>query len=458
MHANQNHAILAKAKPMKPSCDDAQAEPSAVGRFPRLSMLLWHRTVWSPVIVLVAALSIDISSAQTSLINGANQTGTIFTNTTADSYTFTANKGDNIVLRLGTTGFTGNLDLHGPDGALLKTAASATAAAISYTATDSGTFTVLVSSYFSAGTGSYVLRLAQFPEAFIVPAGDEGGPMTNGGNHAGTNSLADLDMWSFTATAGDNIVLRLGTTGFAGNLNLYGPNGALLKTATSGTDTELDYTATNTGTFTALVYSYFADGTGTYVLHLAEFPEAFIVPAGDEGGPMAGVAQYYGTITLGDLDIWAFTACTGDSISLRLNPTNFTGNLNLYGPNGALLNTAASATAAEISYTTTNCGTFTVLVSSYSLVGTGTYGLTANGLSDELRVCSPAINGANLTLNGVGGTSNADFVLYSTTNVATPFGLWTPILTNHFDQFGVFNYTTGFNRALPQTYFRITMP
>ena len=281
MQANQNHAILAKADATKLSCPDAPAEPSAGGHSTVLSMKLWHRTVWSPVIVLVAALSIDISSAQTSLINGANQTGTIFTNTTADSYTFTANKGD-------------------------------------------------------------------------------------------------------------NIVLRLGTTGFAGNLNLYGPNGALLKTATSGTDTELDYTATNTGTFTALVYSYFADGTGTYVLHLAEFPEAFIVPAGDEGGPMAGVAQYYGTITLGDLDIWAFTACTGDSISLRLNPTNFTGNLNLYGPNGALLNTAASATAAEINYITTNCGTFTVLVSSDSLGGTGTYGLTANGLSDELRVWARA--------------------------------------------------------------------
>ena len=35
-------------------------------------------------------------------------------------------------------------------------------------------------------------------------------------------------MWSFTANKGDSINVRLGTT-FAGNLELYGPTGALLK-------------------------------------------------------------------------------------------------------------------------------------------------------------------------------------------------------------------------------------
>src|SRR5207248_2327084 len=136
--------------------------------------------------------------------------------------------------------------------------------------------------------------------------------------YAGTNALGDLDMWSFTANAGDNIVLRLGTTGFDGDINLYGPNGALLKTAVSGTDAELDYTATNSGTFTALVRSYFPAGTGTYVLHLAQFPEAFVVPAGDEGPPRRYSDDYPGTNALGDLDMWSFTASAGDNIVLRL--------------------------------------------------------------------------------------------------------------------------------------------
>jgi len=388
------------------------------------------------------------------MTNGGNYAGTNSLGD-LDLWSFTANAGDNLVLRLGTMGFDGNLNLYGPNGVLLKTTASGVDAEIDVTATNSGTFTALVSSYTSGGTGTYVLHLAQFPEPFIVPTGDEGGPMTSGGNYGGTNSLGDLDLWSFTANAGDNLVLRLGTTGFDGNLNLYGPNGALLKTAASGVDAEIEITATNSGTFTALVSSYTSGGTGTYVLHLARFPGAFIVPPGDAGGPMTNAGNYAGTISLGGLDLWAFTACIGDPVNLRLSPTNFTGSLNLYGPNGALLSTAASSTAAIINYTPTNCGTFTVLVSSYASGGTGTYGLSANGLSDGLKLCRPSIKGTTLTLNGVGGITNGGFLLFTTTNVAQPADLWTPILTNRFDQFGVLTYTNVYSPGLRQQYFRL---
>jgi len=373
-------------------------------------------------------------------------------------WSVTANAGDNLVLRLGTTGFDGNLRLYGPNGALLKTAASGTDAELDFTATNSGTFTALVSSYTSGGTGTYALHLAQFPEPFIVPAGEAGGPMTNGGSYTRTLALGDLNLWSVTANAGDNLVLRLGTTGFDGNLRLYGPNGALLKTAASGADAELDFTATNSGTFTALVSSYASGGTGTYDLHLAQFPEAFMVPAGGGGGPMTGAYNYPGTIALAGENIWAFTACTGDAIQLVLSTTGFDGNLSLYGPNGALLKTAASGTLATIDYTATNCGTFAALVTSYSSGGTGTYSLSANGLSDGLKLCPPVIQAATLTLIGVGGGSGATFILYSATNAASAFAHWTSIETNQFDRFGVFGYTNGFNRAQQQQYWRLLVP
>jgi hypothetical protein len=44
--------------------------------------------------------------------------------------------------------------------------------------------------------------------------------------------------------------------------------------------------------------------------------------------------------------------------------------------------------------------------------------------------------------------------LYSTTNVAKPLGLWTPVMTNQFDQFGVLTYTNVYDPALRQEYFR----
>jgi hypothetical protein len=375
-----------------------------------------------------------------------------------DMWSFPANAGDSINLRVGTIGFDGYLRLYGPNGALLASADGATDDPISYTATNSGAFTALVSSWFAGGIGTYDLYLAQMPETFAVPPGDAGGQLTNGAKYAGTTSLGEMDMWSFPADAGDSINLRVGTTGFDGYLRLYGPNGALLASTGGATDDPISYTATNNGTFTALVSSWFDGGVGTYDLYLAQMPEPFVVPPGSAGGPMTGTANYYGTLSLGDQDLWTFGACTGELIKLGLNTTNFDGYLQLYGPNGALLEKTGGGTTLNISYTATNCGDFTVLVSSWFDGGAGTFGLTANGLISGLRGCAPVISGNSLTLNGVGGTSNALFILYSDTNMDKSAELWTPVLTNRFDRFGVLSYTNGYDPASARTFFRFVVP
>src|ERR1022692_2219594 len=372
---------------------------------------------------LLFLLTLCINTANASvLINGANQAGIIFTNTVADSYTFTANTGNSINLRLGTTNFPGRLQLYGPDAALLEAVGAypVNDDLITYTATNSGTFTVLVSSAVTGGSGTYALHLAQIPEAFIVPDGDEGGAMTNGGNYAGTITLGDLDMFSFTANAGDSINLRLGTTNFVGNLQLYGPNGALLDAVGAYPDTDdlIADTSTNSGTFTVLVSDGYGGGTGPYELHLAQIPEPFIVPAGDQGGAMTNGGNYTGTITLGDLDMFTFTANAGDSINLRLGTTNFVGNLQLYGPNGALLDAVGGYPVKDdlIAYTATNSGTFTVLVSDGYGGGTGTYELHLAQIPEPFIV--PAGDQGGAMTNGgnyTGTITLGDLDMYSCT-------------------------------------------
>jgi hypothetical protein len=59
---------------------------------------------------------------------------------------------------------------------------------------------------------------------------------------------------------------------------------------------------------------------------------------------------------------------------------------------------------------------------------------------------------------GIGGVSNATFILFTHTNVATPLAQWTPILTNQFDQYGVFNRSNVSGRYEPQRYFRLLAP
>ena len=68
------------------------------------------------------------------------------------------------------------------------------------------------------------------------------------------------------------------------------------------------------------------------------------------------------------------------------------------------------------------------------------------------------LSGTNLILRGIGGTPNANFILYQTSNVATPAALWSPLLTNQFDSFGVFSLTNSFGSTNQQIYFRLAEP
>jgi len=150
----------------------------------------------------------------------------------------------------------------------------------------------------------------------------------------------------------------------------------------------------------------------------------------------------------------------------QLTTTNtFNPWLRLYSPNGVLIGDSGlnngNALTAEITLNVTNSGSFTVLASDsgyFFFGGTGTYRLSSNGLYDGLKLCNPRISGANLVLSAVGGTPSASGVIYSATNVTTPFALWLPVQTNQFDQFGVLTVTTPYSANIPRQFFRLVLP
>src|SRR5436305_1703602 len=133
---------------------------------------------------------------------------------------------------MGATDFNPWIRLYGPTGVLVGTAGNGLSgkadAEIGLRATNSGTVTVVAGSVAVAGTGSYLLNLAKSPGAVFAAPGDEGGAMVNGAKYTGTIDLGDLDMWSFSANAGDTLVLRMATTNYNSFVRLFGPNGALV--------------------------------------------------------------------------------------------------------------------------------------------------------------------------------------------------------------------------------------
>jgi hypothetical protein len=226
---------------------------------------------------------------------------------------------------------------------------------------------------------------------------------------------------------------------------------------------EVAVTATNSGTFIAVVGdgNGALSGSGDYRLTLAKTRDPVIVSAGDEGGSLNGSGTYDGTIDVGDLDLWTFTACAGDGILLRMDElvggSSLMPWIRLYGRDGTLLNSVAGAATAQINRSVPATGRYLVVVGDGTggLGSSGTYRLTVNGLTDELKNCVPVISGTNAILAAVGGVTNALFRLDTTTNLTVPVSLWTPILTNHFDLYGTFIYTNQFSRSEHERYFRL---
>src|SRR2546430_2611847 len=222
--------------------------------------------------------------------------------------------------------------------------------------------------------------------------------MTDGATIAGTIYLGALHPWPFTSfffndTATTEIYALPLHDALPIWIRLVSPTGVLLGSSATGTGaSDVAATAPTSGTYTVIVGSLTGfggaiDGTGSYLLTLAQGPGAVVVSAGDEGGPMTDGATNAGTIYLGDLDTWTFTATQGQVVTLSMGTVapasaHFAPWIRLVSPTGVLLRNSAPGTAtAQITVTVPASGTYTVIVGSLTGFraaddGTGGYLLT----------------------------------------------------------------------------------
>src|SRR6185295_15477453 len=139
--------------------------------------------------------------------------------------------------------------------------------------------------------------------------------LTNGATHTGEVLLGDVDVWTFSATAGQRIALHIGQTSETGDfrpwIRLWSPTGDSLGDIAGVNATVIDdVVAPTTGTYLVLVASFGPgfEGTGTYRLTMTHTPGPITVSPGDDGGPLTNGAIHTGEILPGDVDVWTFDA------------------------------------------------------------------------------------------------------------------------------------------------------
>ncbi len=377
----------------------AQRRPRGAEPFTPVSSALARGLQAAVVLLSVLGLA-SIAWAQESLTNGARHTGEIASASDAQSWTFPAEVGEAIFVRVGATNFTPRIRLFDSGNALVGETTSGNSFVrdgfLTAQAASAGTYTVLVSATYPTQTGTYALHFAQAPGPIAVSAGDDGGTLTNGEVQPGRIELGDLDVWSVTAGVGATLLIRAGAVDVTPWIRLYGPDGALVGESDLGNtfarDNFLVAETTNAGPHTLVISAKYAGQVGDYALTVAQAPGEFTVSAGDQGGVLTNGVFQAGVIPLGDLDVWQFEANAGDSLFLRAGTTSFTPWMKLFGPDGALVGEVdLGNTFARDNFLTaraTNTGPHTLVITAKYAGQSGEYGLTLARAPGEFVVLS----------------------------------------------------------------------
>ncbi len=315
------------------------------------------------------------ATPQGTLVNGGTVTSTIATAGEAHSYLFAAESGQSVLLSAVRT--SGNLNpwirVYRPNGTYESGSYAQLVAQLSFTASSTGTYTVVISdgSGSTANTGGYEIHYVRTPGA------NEQGELINAGIRVGEIDLGDLDSFTFSAESGQSVLLSAVRT--SGNLNpwirVYRPNGTYESGSYAQLVAQLSFTASSTGTYTVVI----SDGsgstanTGGYEIHYVRTPGA------NEHGQLINARTQVGEIGLGDIDSFTFWADSGQAVLLSAVRTS--GNLNpwirLYLPDGRYATGAYSQVVAGFPFIASSTGIYTVVVSdgSGSIANTGGYEL-----------------------------------------------------------------------------------
>jgi hypothetical protein len=306
------------------------------------------------------------------MIFGQTVRGSIVTAAQMDTYTFTANAGNEVLVRMTTDDgdLRPGVRVHGPDGAQLCEASGISSAEIAAcTLEGGGTYAILAFDTAARRTGDYYVYLQRLDN----PGDPE--PIAFGQTVPGSIvTAAQMDTYTFTASAGDEVLVRMTTDDgdLRPGVRVYGPDGAQLCEASGISSAEIAAcTLEGGGTYAILAFDTAARRTGDYYVYLQRLDNP-----GDPEPVAFGQTVPGSIVTAAQMNTYTFTADAGDEVLVRMTTDDgdLRPGIRVYGPDGAQLCEASGISSAEIAACTLEGGgTYAILVFDTAARRTGAY-------------------------------------------------------------------------------------
>ncbi len=319
-----------------------------------------------------------------------------------DVYTIAANVGDSILVSVGElTNWAPRVDLFGPTGVRLATVSGSTSFSDANLQVETlsvaaaGTYFAVVRAGGTTVDGEYGVSVAKLggPQPF------DQGPMASGQRKASLLDRGDLDVYTFTASAGDSMIVSVGELeNWSPRVDLFAPNGVRLFTnsgSTSFTDANVQVEALSvaqSGTYYAVVRAGATSVSGNYGIAVAKIAGAQPF----SGGAMGSGERRAALLDRGDLDIYTFSASAGESMVLSVGEIgNWAPRLDLFDPSGNRLSTVAGSSSLTDANLQLEALTVTLSGTYYAVVRAG-----ASSVAGEYGISIAKVGGAQPFDNG----------------------------------------------------------
>ena len=234
-----------------------------------------------------------------------------------------------------------------------------------------------------------------------------------------TTGAGDTDLFRFSASSGDRVLaeaLLIAGTSYTPFIQVFAPDGTALG-ATWG-PARLDLVVQQTGTFTVAVSALSGTASGQYSVMVSCLGGGCLPapppPPGPPPGeniacepeptdffPGLGTRVTCDILPSADTDIYRFTGATGDRIlaeAVLLGGTNFSPFIQLTAPDGTILGSTWGP--ARLDVVLPQSGTYSVVISSLSAAGNGTYAFTVSCLGGSCGPPPGQLPSMTLTLTG----------------------------------------------------------
>ncbi|MFC1628245.1 caspase family protein [Gemmatimonadota bacterium] len=301
-----------------------------------------------------------------------------------DEHIFRAAAGQHIIVTMRSSDFDSWLGLQSPSEDVEENDdfdEISTNSRIELDITESGTWTVIATSYEKDETGSYEI-IVEFGTSSLTSKSGE--TITSGSLASGDQLLDDgryVDTYVLDGTSGEQVVIDLRSADFDTYLRLVSPTGVMQHNDDFESDQNrslLNLTLEESGTYSVVVTSYEAGESGTYDLLITQG----VVDASASGSLVetGSLSDSDGVLDTGaHFDTYNFEAVPGQRVTLDLRSDEFDPLLRLNGPGSFQTfndDWEGDTRRSFIETDLTEGGAYTVTVTSYTAGVTGEYRLS----------------------------------------------------------------------------------